>query len=189
VSEVFYTSDLHVGHEFVARTRGYETAAEHDEALITRWNDRVNKRDSVWVLGDVTGGSIPKGLEVLPRLNGIKNLVSGNHDKTHPLHRDAHRHLRRFMDAGWASVQTQAMHRIGGHRIMLSHFPYAGDHSRDGDRYNEWRLRDEGHPLLHGHVHTEWLFNGRQFNVGQDFAPALISQADVLAYFNGHELQ
>lgn len=180
MSTTFYTSDLHLGHEFVARTRGYETAAEHDEALITRWNERVTKRDTVWVLGDVTGGAIQRGLDVLPLLAGRKHLISGNHDKTHPLHRDAHRQIQRFMGGGWDSVQTQAMHRVGGHRIMLSHFPYEGD--RGAERYSEWRLKDTGHPLLHGHVHTEWLFRGRQFNVGQDFAPGLITQAEVIMW-------
>jgi calcineurin-like phosphoesterase family protein len=51
---------------------------------------------------------------------------------------------------------------------MLSHFPYKGDH-KPGDRYPEWRLRDEGLPLLHGHVHSAFLISGRQYNVGVDF--------------------
>ena len=56
-------------------------------------------------------------------------------------------------------------------RVLLSHFPYAGD-SHDEDRYAQFRLRDEGIPLLHGHEsfrerrtkHGTW-----HINVGVDW--------------------
>lgn len=36
------------------------------------------------------------------------------------------------------------------------------------ERYPEYRLRDTGKPLLHGHVHDAWRVHGRQINVGLD---------------------
>lgn len=56
---------------------------------------------------------------------------------------------------------------------LFSHFPYAGD-SHGEDRYVELRPDDWGQPIIHGHVHTDWHVNGRQFNVGvdvNDFTP------------------
>ncbi len=40
----------------------------------------------------------------------------------------------------------------GNVTVLLSHFPYVGD--RGQERYAQWRLKDEGLPLLHGHTHS-----------------------------------
>ena len=53
--KIFFTSDLHFGHENVLRfdNRPFETVEEMDEELINRWNDKVGKGDLVYVLGDL----------------------------------------------------------------------------------------------------------------------------------------
>lgn len=165
-----YTADLHIGHEFVAQTRGFASAEQMDAQLVANWNANVRPRDSVWVLGDVTaGGFNDYHIDVLKQLNGTLHLVAGNHDKCHPLHRNGHTKIRRYMEV-FETVQIAAEHRIDGHKVLLSHFPFSGDHT-EGDRYEQWRLRDEGAFLLCGHVHAEWHFSydGRVWNVGQDW--------------------
>jgi calcineurin-like phosphoesterase family protein len=58
---VFFTSDLHVNHAFVATLRGFGTDREdadiaaHDEAIADGWADTVRSKDQVWVLGDIIG--------------------------------------------------------------------------------------------------------------------------------------
>ena len=44
--KIFFTSDLHFGHENVLRfdNRPFETVEEMDDELIKRWNDKVGKR-------------------------------------------------------------------------------------------------------------------------------------------------
>lgn len=179
MSSIYFTADLHFNHDFVAGTRRrylgegyYASDVEHDEDLIERWNDRVTKRDTVWVLGDVGMGSLTNVLELVGRLNGTKHLVYGNHDPGHPMHRGAHNKLRRYLEV-FESAQLAAQIRIDGKLAMLSHFPYQGDHG-DVDRYPEWRLRDEGLPLLHGHVHDAYTFSALGLNVGQDPYPELL---------------
>ncbi|WP_102158707.1 metallophosphoesterase [Zhihengliuella halotolerans] len=172
MSEILYWSDVHLGHDFVARTRGFKDAAEQDAYLIDRWRATVTKRDTVWILGDVAVSSPAAALAVLAELPGTKHLVLGNHDPAHPMHRRAHSQQRRYFQA-FESVQTTARHRIAGRDVVLSHFPYEGDHADRGDRYTQWRLRDEGVPLIHGHVHGEWLTRTSaqgtpQLNVGVD---------------------
>jgi calcineurin-like phosphoesterase family protein len=69
---------------------------------------------------------------------------------------------------------------VGMQRVAVSHYPYVGDSGKT-DRHRWLRPRDEGLPLIHGHVHTAWRTSGRQFNVGvdvNDFAPV---GEDVLA--------
>jgi calcineurin-like phosphoesterase family protein len=64
----------------MATRRGFETVEEHDEHVIAQWNSVVSKRDVTYVLGDVTmekAGSYP----LLDRLNGLKHVVLGNHDR------------------------------------------------------------------------------------------------------------
>ncbi|UJQ87174.1 phosphoesterase [Arthrobacter phage BaileyBlu] len=167
MSTSYFHSDWHLNHDFVAGTRGFDSAEEHDEWLIDQINSRVTKRDHLWVLGDVFMGSVSAGLDKVSRIQGVKHLVLGNHDAAHPMHRRGRNHLRRFLDV-FDSVQLHAETRLpGGRKVMLSHFPYEGDHTSE-DRYAQWRLRDEGAFLVHGHVHDEWFQRGRQINVGVD---------------------
>ena len=177
MSRVFYHSDWHFNHTFVAGTRGYATSQEHDDALIERINSVVTKRDHVWVLGDVFMGSITEGLKQCARVNGVKHLVLGNHDAAHPLHRGSHAKQRRLLEV-FESVSLAEQHIIDGERVMLSHFPYRGDHF-PGDRFEDWRLRDEGKWLICGHVHREWYQSGRQINVGVDWHREPVVQSEV----------
>ena len=168
MSRVFFHSDWHFNHAFVAETRGYATAEEHDEALIARLNSVVTKRDHLYVLGDLFMGSVSAGLEKIKRVNGVKHLILGNHDPGHPIHRKSIPHTRRFLDV-FDSVSLHEQVKLpGGRKVLLSHFPYEGEHGDRADRYTQWRLRDEGEWLVHGHVHAEWFVKDRQVNVGVD---------------------
>lgn len=51
-----------------------------DNDLISKWNNIVNKKDKVYLLGDISFYSAEKTGEIISRLNGIKYLVIGNHD-------------------------------------------------------------------------------------------------------------
>lgn len=151
---VYFTSDLHLGHEKVAALRGYASAEAHDEALAARWRSTVREDDIVYVLGDVTANASARVLiPALVRLDwlpGRKRLILGNHDGAHPMHRDAAKCFRTYAST-FEHVSTAARVRIAGRQVLLSHFPYERD--RGETRHAQWRLRDEGLPLLHGHTH------------------------------------
>lgn len=175
-SKTFFTSDLHFGHARIIElcNRPFGSVAEMDEALILRWNDTVGADDLVWVLGDYALGDHHRGLAYLPSLNGTKVLVSGNHDRCWGGDRQAWKHVRDYLDAGFAAVHDYARTKLppvsegaAGQRVLLSHFPYVGD-SGPEDRFTQYRLRDEGAWLLHGHVHTAYQVSGRGINVGVD---------------------
>ena len=61
--KTFFTSDLHLGHVHVAELRGFESVAEHDQALINYWNAVVSSGDDVWVLGDFALGDFAVSME------------------------------------------------------------------------------------------------------------------------------
>lgn len=163
----WFTSDLHLNHKLVAEKRGFRKlgnpnpdgsenvlgdTVKHDAAVVENWNRVVRPEDTVWVLGDVGMGHIERFADSLIKLNGRLHLITGNHDDPWPGNRDSFKYQRKWLDY-FESVQAFARRRIDGDVVLLSHFPYEGDHTED-PRAEQFRLRDEGEILLHGHLHT-----------------------------------
>lgn len=183
---VWFTSDLHLGHRLVAEVRGFDSTDDHDDILARRWDRRVQESDVVWVLGDVAMGGWRDRLPWLAQRPGVKHLVLGNHDRAHPLNSRSHDYIRVFMQV-FETVQTSARINLDGLTVLASHFPYAGD--RGEDRFTQWRLRDEGKPLIHGHLHTRDIVTHsskgtRQVHVGLDaWGFNLVHRVDLLDAF------
>lgn len=163
---IFFTADTHFNHANVINfeSRPFASVEEMDEVLIENWNRAVTPNDEVWVLGDY---SLPTGrekaLSYLSKLHGTKYLVTGNHDRCSPAMRNAHLYQREYLDAGFAAIfdvmrlRLPALTKRGPKLdILMSHYPYSGEHGDAADRYTALRLRDTGVPLIHGHVHGEW---------------------------------
>lgn len=82
--KIFFTSDLHFGHENVIRfdNRPFNTVEEMDEEMIKRWNAKVGKGDIVYVLGDfIWKAATNEAVNIIRRLNGQIILIKGNHDR------------------------------------------------------------------------------------------------------------
>jgi len=87
-SKIFWTGDTHWGHSNILkydnefrRLRPFDSIEEHDEALVSRWNEVVPADGVVIHGGDVFFCKTEKALWLLHRLNGEIHLVLGNHDK------------------------------------------------------------------------------------------------------------
>jgi len=172
----FFTSDLHIRHNLVVRERGFalpDGTGDHDayEAVLAeKWDSRVRKDDIVYVLGDIAMNPAKGAFDFLDARNGRKILISGNHDATASFHSTASKAQRLWL-AHFESIHDFLQIKIAGRRVLLSHYPYKGEGEREfeEDRHTQFRLRDEGMPLLHGHVHSkEIVTNGNQFHVGLD---------------------
>ena len=84
LSKIYFTSDLHFGHENVIRfdNRPFETVDEMDAELVRRWNAKVDRGDLVYVLGDMIWKTKnDDALNIIKSLNGQINLIKGNHDR------------------------------------------------------------------------------------------------------------
>lgn len=209
MTETWFTSDTHFGHVAIPvyqpnRLTEFHMADEKDipgmnEGLVEQWNSQVGPNDTVWHLGDFAMGQIDRGLEYVARLNGAAiHLILGNHDRPHPCRGQAHKHeewMRRYMDAGFASIEMLAHYDMDGVPVLMSHFPYEGDHS-DEERYTEWRLPNHGQILVHGHVHGLWQTRGSMVNVGMDAHGGKLLHRDevvaivhqVAARMKGHDI-
>lgn len=163
-STTFVTSDIHFGHirNLDLSQRPFSSIEAHDETLIENWNSVVDPTSDVFVVGDYALGDRQRALGYLERLNGRKHLIEGNHDRCWRGRPDGWKHQRAYLDAGFETVAPFARLKLPptrydrpGRKVLLSHFPYDGDHT-DEDRYTQYRLRDEGVPLIHGHVHRAY---------------------------------
>lgn len=84
MGKVFFTSDIHFGHENVIRFDGrpFATVEEMDAELIRRWNAKVGKGDLVYVLGDFIWKTRNEDApSLIKSLNGQIILIKGNHDR------------------------------------------------------------------------------------------------------------
>lgn len=175
----FFTSDLHIRHNLVVSERGFivdGVTVDHDEyesILAENWDSRVKKDDHVYILGDLAMNPNKGAFDWLANRPGVIHLVSGNHDETHPLHTNHLSAQQKWFRLGiFATINSQGSVKINGRKVLLSHFPYKGEGGRDiEDRYSEWRFRNEGLPLLHGHEHKKNVLEAslpNQFHVGLD---------------------
>lgn len=173
----FFTSDTHFGHARIIElcNRPWDTVEEMNEGIIERWNDTVSPTDIVYHLGDVALGKIADSLPLVGRLNGLKILVVGNHDRLFSDNKAAHRErfapeYAKVFNGGVISEEGCIIDSVPA--LRLSHFPYLGD-SHEEDRHADKRPVDDGTPLVHGHTHGKETvtFTPKgtpQIHVGQD---------------------
>lgn len=187
MGRILYTADIQVRHAYCAKLRGFtrtdpETGKvigdieTHDEMIVDRWNRQVRKDDRVFLLGDYAMNWDDKAEEILSRLKGEIILIIGNHDLMSPHHRDGWKYIPKWIGPGkFASITTTARRKVGDLQMLMSHYPYQGDHEDTGERFAQYRLRDEGEWLLHGHLHVKDKLTGRPYML-----PPLFNQGKML---------
>lgn len=167
---IFVISDPHFQHKLVSGLRGFATPEEHDEEVIRQHNKIVKPEDTVYILGDITFSANGKGwahnLGLVDRMNGIKHMVCGNHDRCSPTFNHGYKHQKEFMKH-FESVSEFIRISHDGKPVYLSHYPYdttddafryPGEESASNkDKYSQYHLRDEGHLIIHGHTHTSTM--------------------------------
>lgn len=137
MSNVFFTSDLHFGHESIVDFRrsvhgqDFQDAEDVNIWLMDRWNARVRPKDLVWVLGDVVWGN--ENLKWLDTLNGTKNLILGNHDLE-----KGHYFLKGYMSK---FKEIYGVKKKYG--FVMSHVPIHPNELA----YRSWKTN------VHGHIH------------------------------------
>lgn len=159
MSEVFFISDTHFGHERILELgngRPFRSISEHDEKIVENWNSVVSPNDTVYHLGDVALGGV-QNLEILKVLNGRKLLVPGNHDRLFSgLKKNYREKNRPFYEAAFDEILPEILTiqeaRLGGD-VRISHFPAFQDSFVEFDKYERFRPEDNGVPLIHGHTH------------------------------------
>jgi calcineurin-like phosphoesterase family protein len=165
---IFFTSDTHFNdaHRIRVDKRPFASIAEHDAALIERWNAVVRRQDEIYHLGDFTSAkSSARVSELLAALNGRKHLIIGNNDGPATIENE-----------GWASVGYYAEREVDARLLILCHYPF-----------RTWRDMGKGAIDIHGHSHGKLKEEPRQYDVGVDvfdFRP--VTLATILASRRRH---
>lgn len=180
----FVTSDTHFGHANIIRyaNRPFADWREMGEAMIERWNARVNEEDKTFFLGDFAmgpGATPDYVVSVLNRLNGKIVGILGNHDMpskygkglTNLIIANGLHEKVRILDDQITSIM------IDGQNFVMCHYPMA-----------DWDGRFHGAIHLHGHVHTQYPSseypNGRFYDIGVDMYGGPVQITGDLRYLN-----
>lgn len=168
----YFISDPHFGHRLMAKLRGFSSTNEHDRFLYRAWLESLpeNQQLKLWILGDNHCGDVAAEtaalellsqfrLELLERKGSLVEFhgLLGNHDLAHPKFPNGYERLKYFYRV-YDSMQTTSSMVIGNQQVMLNHFPYEGN-EYDNPWMDQYRLRDLGLPLLHGHTHSRELIS------------------------------
>ena len=133
-------SDPHFYHDNICRftnydgtkVRPWDDAGQMTEDLIKWYNEMVDDRDRVYILGDVAF-SAAKLRETVGRLKGRKVLIPGNHEPTK---------MRQYFDV-FDDVRGYVVKK----GFIMSHIPI---HEQSLAR---WKLN------IHGHLHNNQVEN------------------------------
>lgn len=134
MSNTFLISDTHFSHANIltflnpdgTRLRPFNSVEEMDELMIENWNKVVKPQDKVYHLGDVCF-KFAHLQATMPRLNGTKVLIKGNHDELKPS-----QYLQYFKDIRAYSILD---------KFILSHIPI------HRESLSRWKAN------IHGHLH------------------------------------
>lgn len=148
----FFISDMHFGHANIMKysNRPFKTVEEMDSTIIKNWNEKVTNNDRVFILGDICMDRSSETVDkIMPKLNGQKFLIKGNHD----YFLDNKSTLKYF---GW--VKDHYKLNINGHKVVLFHYPIL-----------DWDCKFHGAVHCYGHIHNNTTFDiGLAYNVGVD---------------------
>lgn len=125
------------------------TIEDHDKWLIDIWNSTVQKKDEIYILGDVSMGNKILTEKILDKLHGNKHLILGNHDNN--IHTSTRFGTITQIKDFWTKVGEDKFH------IVLCHYPMAS-----------WNRKVHGSAHLFGHVHGRLEGVGLSFDVGID---------------------
>lgn len=170
----YYISDLHFGHKNIIKyeNRPFDTVEEMNEEYITRWNNKIKKGDEVYILGDFSFYKGEETNKILKRLNGMKFLVKGNHDRT--FLEDS-----KFDKSLFVWVKDYHLVKDEGTYIALFHYPI-----------QTWDRKHHGSLHFYGHVHSNtgtdhpMRYNiHNSFNVGVDMIQEPMTKLEILRFY------
>ena len=149
IPKIWFTADTHFGHKNIlkycperAKAGGFDIGdtAAHDEWLISQWNGKVAKKDIIYVIGDFAFGPPDNVKKLIQRLNGIKFLILGNHDRSSDKLTGYFRQITQLKDVVFKVSQFPYLDE--NLQIFMCHYPMV-----------TWPEKHYGNVQLHGHCH------------------------------------
>jgi calcineurin-like phosphoesterase family protein len=90
--------------------------------------------------------------------------------------------IARYLKDGWQSIHDfWSLTLKNGQEVHMSHFPYDIEYDA---RYKDRRPLDQGHMLLHGHLHGKYRKKNNMIDVAFDAELKLLSENDIINLIN-----
>lgn len=166
MNKIFFTADLHFGHANILKHMPERPFAaeglikEHDEWLLDLWKSTAEKKDDIYILGDLTFLKTEDARRLLEKLPGRKHLVEGNHDGSIRSYSNYFSSVHQILDI--AIKPTRCPFLGSTFRLTMCHYPMV-----------TWNHKPYGSIMLHGHCHGKLdehnaLSPDLRFDVGID---------------------
>jgi calcineurin-like phosphoesterase family protein len=185
----YWTSDLHLGHKNIIDycKRQFLDKEDMTQKITAYLLSVLKDGDELVVVGDVALN--PKFAhqlgEALSKLGVTLTLIMGNHDSCFPQKgKEMHASNQRgkFYQSGWKNIHLHWETKLkDGTHVLVSHLPYDSEDGKKYDqRYIDYRPKDKGSYLIHGHLHGKYKKWGRMVDVGFDPHEGKILSEDEL---------
>lgn len=146
MNRIFFTADLHFGHPGILKhspQRPFSDTVDivaHDEWLLDLWQRTVDKRDTIYILGDLTFLKSGEAKRLLEKLPGRKFLIEGNHDGSIRAYKNYFKEVYQIKEMRFRP--TVASFLKEDLAIVMCHYPLL-----------TWNQKPRGSIMLHGHCH------------------------------------
>ena len=154
---IFFISDLHVGHKNVIKfdSRPFADVDEMHIEMIKRWNEVVGDDDIVYYLGDLAFARDEITKWFIYSLKGKINFILGNHDKMKDIVKfgrweNIHEYGTEINVKDEDTIGSRGSN--GYQRIIMSHYPIL---SWNKSHYGSWHL--------HGHCHGSLIKSNQDY--------------------------
>jgi calcineurin-like phosphoesterase family protein len=154
---IFFISDLHIGHKNVIKFDG-RPFADVDEMhleMIKRWNSVVGDEDIVYYLGDLAFCRDETTKWFIHSIKGKINFILGNHDKMKDIVKfDRWENIHEYgTEIGVLDKDSLESRGSGGYqKIIMAHYPIL---SWNKSHYGSW--------MLHGHCHGSLMKSNQDY--------------------------
>ncbi len=150
---IWFTADYHHGHEAIVKHANRPVnVGDHDEWLLNEVHNKyIEKKDRIYILGDLSMAKRKEAEMFIQRMNGQKFLVLGNHDRN--IHNSSYfAKVDKMMDFRYKQFGLDI-------NIVLCHYPMMS-----------WNKSIHGSYSLYGHVHgrTKHPYLGLDVGIDND---------------------
>ena len=167
MSRTWVYSDPHFYHKNIVKfgnydgtkLRPWDDAEQMTEEMIEWYNEMVDDKDRVYILGDVAF-TVTNMRRVVERLKGRKCLVPGNHEP---------KHMRKYFD-----LFDDVRGYVQRNGFIMSHIPL------HPNSLGRWKLNIHGH--LHNNFVTKDYINGYETPKDETYDPLNETIADLRYY-------
>jgi metallophosphoesterase len=165
---IYYILDTHFRNQdiFDKCKRPFKSLDEMESTVISKWNNKVNDVDVVYVLGDVAKDDDVSAIQIFNKLKGHKHLIVGNHDH---LILEEIRKLKIF-----ESVKLIDLIMDKDRKVCICHYPLM-----------DWMEFNREGILVYGHIHNKTSKNGYAYKMMKDYyanLPAYNCGVDVCEF-------